>query len=210
MAQLTDAPTSVPVSGVRRPVRRWRRVLVLTAVLLVATLVSGWVWAGHQVRLGPGSWARVVGPGLGGADDGFGQTRWTVRGPGPISARLDLTVRNDGRLPLTILGDDTGFGVANPYVQDVTFAPLDQRAPLSDESLRRPGSQGIHLEPGQEAQLRLEVHADRCTTPYGGASTTIPTVRLRVRQLGITTSNAVPLRYPVTLIGPSAPRPADC
>lgn len=202
-----QAPDDTAAAGTAaQPVRRRRARRLAAGALLAALPLGAWVWAGSDVELSEGSWSRQVGADQTRSNDGFADTAWVVRGPGPIRSTLHLTIRNDGRFPVTVGVD----GSPEFWAYDLEFATLDQMAPLSDESLRRPGSTRIRLAAGQEAEMRVVIDVDRCRSFYGGSWGAIAWVDLRVRQLGVTRSLDLPLRYPVRLVGPKTARPADC
>lgn len=199
------AQSQAPAAPAPHRGRRARARIDTIGVVAVLAAIAGWAWTATHPQLTPGSVANLSGAGLRMANDGITDTRYVVTGP--VDAVLILSVRNAGRWPVDVLGDVPD---ADPVVDDIRFAPLDPRGGMSPADVAAPGTAGIRLEPGREAQLRVRVDVGRCATPYGGSSVTIDQVVLRVRQLGLTSDAPVVLSYPLAVTGPRSSRPADC
>jgi hypothetical protein len=187
----------------RRFGRRARR-LVVVAVLAIAA--TAWIWVGTHPRVVPGSFS-------GGGDDfriasdGIADTRYVLKGD---EGRFLTSIRNDGRVPFTLLGIDTAR--AGPFMTLGGFQP-DPFGPgkgIGDMTL--PTRRQVTLGSGEEAGVVLGFAVGRCVYMQAGSSSDTNAVHLRVRQAGITTTQSLPLDLPLTVLGTSTPEnyPAEC
>ncbi|HEX5510569.1 MAG TPA: hypothetical protein VFX41_02545 [Actinomycetales bacterium] len=197
--QVLDDDTQVERPRMR-PRRWWRWVVAALAV----ALVTGWLWIGTHpvVNGGPVYWN---GPGTRVANDGVGDTRLVID---QHEAKFVLSVRNDGVVPFTIRGPaDDGPSAISLRMQ---FGPTEGGL----EPLER-GSSEVALRPGEAGAVLISVHVDRCLVNGGGGYLSFP-VSVRVRQLGITTTQELPTGQEIDgLFFPSddfqkIPRPSDC
>ncbi len=200
MTQLTQRPSSATDGDTRRA--RPRRWLLGLGLLVVVLVVAAWAWAGARPDLRPGSWSRVVGPAQTMANDGVSDTRYLVRLPQGGESVLQLSIRNSGRFPVTVLGAEDLQGTV---LKGIAFHQLDERDGLTDHLERLTGNRRIDLDPGEEGEMWVTIGFDGCFAP--GSFITADDVRLRVRQLGLTTSTHLTFNHPITLAAPTEQRP---
>lgn len=188
--------------------RRLRRLLGwLLVALLLAMAVAGQVVA-RRASLSAGSsfWPRS---GLTRVNDGVTDTRYVVQDVPGARFSVYTTVRNNGRVPITILGVDPD-GLLGSWVQRARLAPVDER---SGRNAFEPQttSTSVTVGSGEEVALMLDFRIPRCLYMEEGSYSDHTVLPLKVRVLGVTRQLSAPLLdLPVTVVGTSPDLPADC
>ena len=181
---------------------------MLLVLALSLALVATWRTAAHRPPLEAGSSAWHP-PDVTTLTDGFDETRLLLRrSPGSFG----FSLQNSGRASVTLLGAGTD-------------PALDEEDPRYDLRFEVPGDafegyertdlREVVLAPGATANVFVTVTAARCATRDGSADPTqggmvnvaeYPTLPLRVRYLGVTTTHHHLLRLPLA-IAPQHYRP---
>lgn len=191
---------TAPVEGRPLPLRRRgpaKVVVAVLATLVVAGLAGGYVsWrlrGGHpelsrgSVTMTPAAPVRV-------ANDGIEDTKYVLDSDG-AEGELRFSLRNDGSDPVTVLG--LAAPEAGPAYGPWSYLGLKPFGPLDGPSWDGTGPGPLTLEPGAEALVVLRARLSPCVPWSAGAGTITDTVPLRVRQLGITTTQELPLPLPL-------------
>jgi hypothetical protein len=154
-----EAPPELPVqTGTRR--RRWPRRLAIVAIIVVAaTLVSGLVWVTNVEPLGRGHMSTPVrDPSVRSSSrfvQAFGVSGLvnTVRVAPGSTFRYDVTISNDGSLPVTIteIGTPEGGDISRRVI-----AVAYDHYPGGTPRATVPFSP-FRLEPGSDAFIEMEV-----------------------------------------------------
>ena len=198
-----EAPQAAPPARPRR-----RRLLGwLLVALLLAVAVAGQVVA-RRASLSAGSsfWPRS---GLTRANDGVTDTRYVVQEVPGSGFSVYTTLRNDGRVPITILGVDSD-GLLGSWVQRARLAPVDERSGRKAFEAQTT-STSVTVDRGEEVALMLDFRIPRCLYMEKGSYSDHTVLPLKVRILGVTRRLSVPLLdLPVTVAGTSPELPADC
>jgi len=196
-----DAPAEAPRRG-RRVNRGW------VGLLSVAALVAAWIAVGTNPALAPGSFFGPPPSGARIANDGVADTRLVMQAEPGRTYAVVLSLRNAGRVPFTVLGD----AEENPLVHGISLYG-DPYADGYGDRTWTSADERLALGPGEEAGIVVEVGAPECVPYAEGGYAEFETLQLRVRQLGLTTTQEVPLDLPLTLTGTTpagAPLPAGC
>ncbi|GAB7039402.1 hypothetical protein JCM9533A_32520 [Catenuloplanes niger JCM 9533] len=178
---------------------------MVALVVALAAGAAGFAWLARP-RLAEGS---MLSPGAGftWANDGVEDTRMLLRGrPVPV-ASARFTVRNEGRVPVTLTGLDTSGQLPWTAGQRVTFQPGP--AGVAPET---PPVDRIEVAPGGEAIVNWSLDL-ACRPVLTNAHLDITTLPLRVRTLGLSRTYEFPLRYPMTFAAAPVADPgptADC
>lgn len=182
-----DPPPWVPP---RRALALWP--LGLLAALLLA--VGAWLWVALHPAVEQGSLSQPRG--LEAATDGFEQTRYVAP---PEGGELLVSLRNAGRLPLTVS--------AVPQEEGVAFLRVLGLRTVVDGATagRGPWREAVRVGPGDEATLLLRagVLPPYCAPYAPGSSATAVELPVRVRSLGVPSVQRLPLPLPVTVTGAS-------
>lgn len=188
-----DVPS--PAASVHRGRRRRLWVGGVSAAVLVA--VAGWVAVGTHPAVGVGSFSGS-GSGFYLASDGISSTRMVLKGDRGV---LLVSVRNTGRVPFTVLG----LAPRSPYspLKSVGFQPDPYAPGKTVGDLNLPTQSQVSLAPGAEAGVVVQFTVDPCLFQAAGSYSEMPSVSLRVRQAGITTTQPLPLPLPVAIPGHS-------
>jgi hypothetical protein len=167
-------PAAPVADDVRR--RRWSVPAAVAAVAVTALAVGGWLYVAKRPMLVPGS--------LGTAAVIDGSATGTVQ----------VTVRNAGRAPVTLVGFAGGSADQRPGGGYSPFSRI--RWGTAPESL---GDVPVRLAPGHEAYVELSVRAPRCVGYVAGSELKVMALPLEVRSLGLTSQVQAPIGNPVTL-----------
>ena len=216
-ADLVGAAGVLRAAGSARPARKGRRRLVAAAAALAILAPAGWLWTADSPRLvdanlsSAGDTVKL--------DDGLMEETGFLlrRSPGQFA----ITVRNEGRWPVTLLGaDNSGYvdeNLAPRY--ELTFSSTfrDGDAPQRETAT----APLVELQPGDEAWVRVSVTTGRCARRDGGplddeleedeaggistAAGRWPTLPLRVRHLGVTSRYDYAWRVPLVTAVTSQP-----
>lgn len=186
----------------KEPKRRaWRRLLPVLAGMAAVVLVGAWLTAAQRIPLEGGYWevpldARQIG-------DGLTATRYVL----PVNAgeQVVLTsIRNDGPLPLTVLGLDGEGGL--PWMRasfrGVGGAPA--RIGYSTDAAAKAAVSGssVTLAPGANADVLVAFDPPSGLSTADGSYQELQELRLSVRYLGLESTQVVPLlSEPLALIG---------
>lgn len=205
---LVEVPTEEPRPTRGRPAVLVKVLAVVVGALLVAALV-GWQWLGHHPELAQGSASATPDAPLRIANDGVSDTRYVLDGD-TDRGELRISLRNDGRVPFTVLGLEP----LEPYAFTLWSGLKLKTSPESgvwdwDGAKAEPAT----VDPGGELAMVLGVKRSRCNDQTAGGYSDTDVVRLQVRQLGITTIQEFRLPLPVvvkaTKFLPALPGP-DC
>ncbi len=195
-----DISDTDPAAQTPRPRRRsrpahWLRIAIVTQLTLAAVALLVGLWLAHHPGLETGSYSQT-GAGINQISDGYVSTRYLVHAQPGARAELLVSVRNAGRLPVTL----TGLAEEQTAVRlQARFATLDYSRPIQ---LGQPTHRQVTIEPGQEAAVFIGVDAGECGQGPGDLMS-FETLPLRVEVLGLTTTQQVPLNLPLTLAGPT-------
>ena len=180
---------------------RWRRLGFPVVVLGLLGLVLGWIVLGKQAPLEGAGWgspldARPI-------SDGLRSTRYVLSVDAGEQAVL-TSVRNRGRLPMTVLGVDEEGGL--PFVSATfrdrgltpeEFGYLDAAAAKAAVT-----ASSVTLEPGASADVLVRFDPPADVTMADGTAAELQDLLLSVRHLGVGSTQRVPLlQEPVTLVG---------
>ncbi len=193
-------PATVPR---RRVGRRARRLAALAALAIAAT---AWIWVGTHPRVAAGSfWGG--GDDFRIAEDGIADTRYVLKGD---EGSFLASIRNDGRVPFTVLGLDTAR--AGLFMTLGGFQPDPFRPGKGIGDMTLPTQRRVTLGEGEEAGILLRFKVDPCVFMHAGSHSDTTALHLRVRQAGITTTQSLPLELPLTIRGTSTEEnyPAEC
>jgi hypothetical protein len=160
--------------------------------LLILTVVAGLAIAvfvlERPAALGEGSItvdtasARTV-------NDGYSDTKFVVNGN--VGGVLHVSVRNDSRVPVTILGLD------NPPETPTQLAGVSFQPGIVEPGKPRPWASKVTLGRGDEAGVMLTVRMPACLPMSKGTNVIYDWIPVKVRRLGITRSARIPLALPL-------------
>ena len=178
-------------------VRLRRRIISGTVAVGISALVLGWLVTATHPSIGEGSFGN---PGdLRPVSDGFTVTRLVFEGVPGRSASVLLSVRNKGHARATLLGIDREH--AGGFLDSVRFAPDPFTAGSSVGDLSSASLRSIALDPGEEAGMLLTLHVDSCPSYAPGTFASYEEIPLRVRSLGILTTQPLHLSVPIVIAG---------
>ncbi|WP_188122305.1 hypothetical protein [Actinoplanes lobatus] len=197
------------VAATRTDVQPWRPrrgLTVLVAAALVLLAGAAVVWWGNP-RLAPGSLVSL-GNGMTWANDGVKDTRMLVRGRPVATVTATFSIRNDGRLPLTVRGLD--LADAEPWLaqQRVTFLPG-----LSAEDGNATPAREVTLSAGDEARVFWSLDMACLPAMSEGSSREIASLPFQVSWWGFAATRELALDQPITFLGDDIgrpPVPSDC
>ena len=184
--------TAAPVQS---PGQVFRRLLPVFGLLALIAAVAVWAWLGTHPQLGPGSaWMRPGGA-IRIANDGVEDTRFVMDGNTTAAQELQFTLRNDGSVPFTVLGlpDDGNFRVW-------TGVALDEMRLDEGHHWDAAAAREVTLAPGDEAVIVARVRISPCPPYSAGSRIEDDSVPLRIRQLGLTTTQKLPLPLPLAIV----------
>jgi hypothetical protein len=160
-------------------------------VVVGVAALAGWLTVGLRPDVVPGSAVAAVSGVRAEPADGA-VARYVVDG---ATGTVRVTVRNAGRVPVTVLG------LADGEVSDTGVwagARLAVVTPGTSVSTARVGDAAVSLGRDEEAAVELTARLPPCAAYDPGASLTAGLIRLDVRSLGLTTQQDVAIT-PVTL-----------
>ncbi len=189
-----------------RQSRTGRRARRLATLAVLAIAVTAWIWVGTHPRVVAGSFSGG-GDDFRIADDGIADTRYVLKGD---RGAFLTSIRNEGRVPVTVLGLDTAR--AGLFMTLGGFQPDPFRPGKGIGDLTLPTQRRVTLGEGEEAGIVLRFKVDPCVFMQAGSYFDTHEVHLRVRQAGITTTQSIPLEPPLTVRGTSTAEnhPAEC
>lgn len=188
-------------------VRVRRRIASAVMAAGLSVLLVGWLVLATHPSLGEGSFGNTGD--LRPASDGFAVTRLVLDAVPGRMAHVLLSVRNEGQVRATLLGIDRersgGFldhvrfspdpyAAASPVVGDLSSATLEQ----------------VALDPGEQAGMLLSLHVDSCPPLEPGSQVSYEEIPLRVRSLGVVTTQPMPLSVPIVISGTADDGGASC
>jgi hypothetical protein len=119
-------------------------------------------------------------------------------------------VSNRGRFPFTVLGlARRDLALFTP----ASSAAFEVSPPSKGVNLSGPFFAAVTLKPGQQAAVRLVLRANRCWPMSAGAYLVLTDLPVRVRHLGITSTQSLPLfNLPLYVTDDQSPDrlPAGC
>jgi hypothetical protein len=195
MTLLLDEPSTVPPDVGRA------RLVAPFAVLVLLALVGGWLAVGKQPSLGQAGWsapldARQVG-------DGIRSTRYVL--PVDEGEQVVLgSIRNDGRLPVTVLGVDAEHSV--PWIT-ATFrdrGEVQREVGYSSTAAAEDAvtASSVTLRPGASADVLVRFAPPGDLVVGDWSYSEHHDLLLSVRHLGVDSTQRVPLlQEPITLVG---------
>ena len=201
MTLVLDERSTVPQDV---PARRWRRLLGRVALLTVVVLVVAWSAVGKQPPLEPGGWSsRLDARPL---EDGVTTTRYVLSVDAGAQV-VATSVRNDGPLPVTLLGIDEEHSVpwARARFRDRGPTPRSFGFASAAEAKAAVTASSLRLQPGSSADVLVTFEPPDAMSLSGGSYTELYDLLLSVRYLGVDSSQRVPLLMePLTFVGGDA------
>ncbi len=190
-----------PTTASEAPPRRRPGLLAPVTGLLVVGLVLGWLVVGKQAPVQGGAWsggldARPLG-------DGVRATRHVLSVDEGEQVVL-TSVRNGGRLPVTLLGLAEGgtFPWSTASFRDRGRTQDEVGYPSGAAAKDAVTATSLTLDPGEHADVLVRFDPPAHVTMADGTYSELTTVPLRVRHLGVTSTQRVPLlQEPLTLVG---------
>lgn len=182
MTLLAEPPPWVRPAPAPQPVP----VRAVSAVSVLAALTGCWLWAGLHPDVEPGQGLDLDGVRV--TTDEFDRVAFTAP---PTGGRLVVGVRNDGLLPVTLTTVRTDLSQDALVVEGYRDGAGVQEA--------------VTLTAGEEAQvvLRVGVLPPYCSAVTPGTVYTALEVPLRVRSLGLASTQPLPLPLPVQVTAAS-------
>lgn len=194
-----------------------RRVLVVLVVIVALLAIAAGAWAATTEPLSFGS---AGGPGPGplltnepNPDDEHMAAYTFLEQPGATFAVM-VSLRNDGPLPVTILGtgDPKNQRLRNGFWrEDLVLIPPDASIDDLKALVDAPALTALELQPGTEANLwaryRVSSKCDDGIVPRAAGSTiSTDHLQLEWQMLGVTRHSSMPMRIRV---GTTNPGPGD-
>ena len=179
---------------------RWRRLLAPASALALLGLVPAWVVVARHVPLQGGAWAGPLDART--LDDGLRTTRHVL--PVDAGEQVVLTsVRNGGRLPITLRGVDQERSPSWVTASFREHAPSDDIGYLTAAQAEAAvTASSVVLPPGAHADVLVRFHPAGVASVADGAAVELDELALSVRHLGVGSTVVVPLlQEPVTLVG---------
>lgn len=164
-------------------VRRGWAAVAVVAVVVSAGLVA-WLYLAAP-RIEPGSRSGMSG-GVRRVGSPTAPTRYEI--DAPDTGTVWLSVRNAGRVPVTVRGLLDG---GSSPLSDVRWGAVPRNGDVSSVTM---GTRPVRLPPDREAYVELGVKAPPCVAFEPGAALNVESVRLRVRSLGRDEVVTAPLR----------------
>jgi len=189
VTDVEDAPAEAPRRG-RRINRGW------VGLLSVAALAAAWIAVGTNPAVTQGSFFGPPPAGARIATDGVTDTRLVMPGEPGRTYEVPLSLRNAGRVPFTVLGLDG----ENPLLHGIALH-ADPYAEGYGSRYWAEGAEQISLGPGDEVGVVVSIGVPECLIYQEGGWAEFDTLPLRVRQLGLTTTQDVETFLPLTLTG---------
>lgn len=180
--------------------RGWAAVAV--AAVALAACPGGW-WYLSRPRIEPGSRFAAAGD-LRLVDGGTEPSHYEIDATG--TGTVWLTVRNAGRVPVTLTGvDRIGDAASSP----VAAARLGGAPAAGDVPPAVLGTGPVRVPPDEEAYVALTVQAPPCVAMSEGTALIVESVRLRITSLGRDGTATTPLRLTMHY-RKAHPKPPTC
>lgn len=187
---------------VQGPGRRgWRRLLPHAVGVTALLLFGSWTVVAQHPQLQSGGWGAFLDARP--LEDGLTTTRYVL--PVGDGERVVLTsIRNDGPLPLTVLGVDETRGPSWIRASFRARGPEDREFGYRTTALARSSvdASSVTLAPGTGADVLVTFAAPPHVSMADGTSSELRDLALTVRFLGLESTRVVPLMHePLTLVG---------
>lgn len=198
MTLVLDEPSTTAREA---PPGRWRRLLFPVVVLALLGLVLAWIAVGKQAPLESGGWGAPLDARQ--LDDGISTTRYVLSVDEGEQVVL-TSVRNGGRLPITVRGVDEERVL--PFVS-ASFRDRGQTQrelgyPSAAAAKEAVTASSVTLEPGASADVLVRFDPPDDLSMADGSFTELYDLLLSVRHLGVGSTQRVPLlQEPLTLVG---------
>jgi hypothetical protein len=209
MAGLSVITPQTDAAGLGRR-RRWPVIASVSVVVVAVVAALTWRVVGQHPAIGPGSFSATAQSGAATANDGVSDTKYVLHMVPGRDYVVYISVANTGRFPFTVTGlAHRQIALFNPE-SSATFAVTP---PTRGVTFTQPFHATATVQPGQQAAVKLVLRANRCWPMSDGAYMVLTQVPLQVRQLGVTTTQHVPLlQLPLYVTDDQPPNtlPADC
>lgn len=192
-----DAVRTLPASGDSQTRRRSTRWVLADVAAVAAAGAAAWVFIGAHPALDNGP----LGMSETGREASIYEGHFVTAGAAGEQQHAVTSVRYAGRVPLTILGVDSA-AVDPSLPLSSTFAGLSESGVVIGSAEHAVRNE-ITLAEGESAALRLTLHVSDETACGRDCTRTVSTVPLRVRQLGITTTQTLQLIPPIAVVAPA-------
>ena len=198
MTLVLDGPSTAARAA---PPRRWRRLRFPIAVLALLGPALAGIVVGTQAPLEGAGWsgpldARPL-------DDGVRSTRYVLSVDAGEQVVL-TSVRNGGRLPITVLGldEERGLPFVSASFRDRGLTPTEFGYPSAAAAKAAVSASSVTLEPGASADVLVRFDPPDDLSMADGSFTELYDLLLSVRHLGLVSTQRVPLlQEPLTLVG---------